>query len=288
LQEANHIVGVTGTTINDAPALKVANVGIAVSGGTDAVRAAGDVTLSMTGIQTISNLVIDARKVLLRIKIHCIYSITLAIRIVITFTFLTIVYDWYFPILAVMLWLLNDLALLSINKANIAPNPVPQKWNWSEILIIAITFGVYLSVSTLVLFYLAKDTTIFQRVPHLKPLNNGGLRSLIYFQIAFSSLITSFASLQCWSWGTTITMLRQRTFLFTLVAAAMLGAYGLDGFPHTFSIDVRQSTDWTGIGWGYICLASIWSAVWYLLMDPIKVIIYRIVKKKQPAKLHVD
>uniref|UniRef100_A0A1D1ZCK1 Plasma membrane ATPase n=1 Tax=Anthurium amnicola TaxID=1678845 RepID=A0A1D1ZCK1_9ARAE len=162
LQEKNHICGMTGDGVNDAPALKKADIGIAVSDATDAARSAADIVLTEPGLSVIISAVLTSRAIFQRMKNYTIYAVSITIRIVLGFALLALIWEYDFPpFMVLIIAILNDGTIMTIAKDHVKPSLRPDSWKLNEIFATGIVIGTYLALVT-VLFYWVIRTNFFE------------------------------------------------------------------------------------------------------------------------------
>ncbi|RWW18956.1 hypothetical protein BHE74_00048287 [Ensete ventricosum] len=162
LQERSHICGMTGDGVNDAPALKKADIGIAVADATDAARGASDIVLTEPGLSVIVSAVLTSRAIFQRMKNYTIYAVSITIRVVLGFLLLALIWRFNFsPFMVLIIAILNDGTIMTISKDRVKPSPMPDSWKLREIFATGIVLGTYLALMTVLFFWIADQTDFF-------------------------------------------------------------------------------------------------------------------------------
>lgn len=144
---------------NDAPALKKADIGIAVPDSTDAACSASDIVLTEPGLSVIISTVLTSRAIFRRMKNYTIYAVSITIRIVLGFMLATVFWKFDFPpFMVLVIAILNDGTVMTISKDRVKPSPLPDCWKLSEIFTTGIVLGGYMALMTVVFFWPAYET----------------------------------------------------------------------------------------------------------------------------------
>lgn len=255
LQQDGHIVGMTGDGVNDAPALKKADAGVAVSGATDAARSAADIVLLSPGLSVIVDAIKASRKIFQRMNSYSIYRIAETIRVLLFMTLSILVFNFY-PVTAIMivlLALLNDGAILSIASDRVHYSDQPEAWDMPVVLGIATILGAIGVVATFGLFYYS------EQVAHL---SRDMIQSLMYLKLSVAGHLTVFITRTRGPfWSQRPSWLLMGAVAGTQLLATLITVYGVFMTPIGWK--------WALIVWGY-------ALAWFVVNDRVKLAAYRI------------
>ncbi|KAM0884169.1 hypothetical protein ACQ4PT_031171 [Festuca glaucescens] len=264
LQAQGHVCGMTGDGVNDAPALKKADIGIAVSDATDAARAAADIVLTEPGLSVIVSAVLTSRAIFQRMKNYTIYAVSITIRIVLGFVLLASIWEYDFPpFMVLIIAILNDGTIMAISKDRVKPSRRLDSWRLNEIFATGVVIGTYLALVTVLFYWAVTRTTFFESHFSVRSLKSDTekISSAMYLQVSIISQALIFVTR---SRGLSFLdrpgALLACAFLLAQLVATLVAVYATVSFASI-----------SGIGWRWAGVIWLYSLVFYVPLDLIKI-----------------
>ncbi|WP_414040680.1 plasma-membrane proton-efflux P-type ATPase [Acidithiobacillus sp. M4-SHS-6] len=253
LQKKERIVGMTGDGVNDAPALKQAEMGVAVESATDVAKAAASIVLTTPGLQGVLDAVVTGRRVYQRMLTYTLNKIVKVFQVALFLSLGFLLFRSFVvtPLLVLLLLFANDFVTMSLSEDNVRPSPQPDRWAVRTLVLSSLA----IAIAWLVYIFAVYAAGRFLLLP------TASVQTLDFLGLVFSGLANVF-------------LIRERGHLWASRPGTFLSTASL---VDIIIVSVLAIMGWlmAPVPWFFIAYLMVATIIYTLILDQIKVPLLR-------------